>query len=874
MCQSAFNAAGGNSSNVSSEQNSLNNTLTCNTAPRVYAAGEMSCTVINPTLQAVYPLLSDLTILRTLNTSLTPQPNSTSFGTSGSVYVQLWYDGVEQFYCTAGGCSQSVSKSNGAIWSCSGLQCTCRPGTTFCGGGSLNLTSTINGLNNDLTISCNPLAANGTASCSFQQSVLQAVFGSSGLSLSGCTFGECVRQGAIDSQSGTSGSNGGGNSSLSGGIIAGLAVVGALIALASLGFLIGWWSRRKQRRSGAGYVAEGKSQHGGFAVEWSAVTYVIPRSYGSSGKRWLRARGSRGSGDDKVILDGISGRVEPGQLLGVLGPSGAGKTTLIEVLANKNKMGYTSGSVRFPSDPSRERRTPRIGFVPQQDVLPPMLTVREAILFAARLRLPEYVTDAEKCQRADDVIEQLSLTHLRDSRIGGRTTHVHGISGGEMRRVSIGLELVSSPDVLILDEPTSGLDSVSASKVVSVLHALAHDADNPTAVIATIHQPSSHIYRVFDRIVLLSGGRCLYEGSGGYAPAEYFATQGSPCAPGYNVADHLLDLAHMPPPALAQAQQQQQQQDSPSFDKEFRAVVVNVTPNEGGGALKKLASPTSSAAFLTQLEVLAGREWKVLRRDKTFFLAHIVISVLLGVFVGGLYFQTGDSIAGFQSRVGVLFFLGSLIALSSLSALHNVLATRPLFVRERSNVYYSPTAWLLVRVVFDIIPLRVIPTLIVSTITYWMGGLAPHAANFFKFLLILVLYTICMALFNFLLGLAITDGGLAILLSALTGLYQMTYAGFFVHLNSIPEVLRWLQWMCPLKYALEALSVNEVNSGLQIKDVLQGVPVDVSASLIMHLLFGFTSNHYYRDVLVLFAFIAGFGVGVVAVVWIWVRETR
>jgi hypothetical protein len=138
-----------------------------------------------------------------------------------------------------------------------------------------------------------------------------------------------------------------------------------------------------------------------------------------------------------------------------------------------------------------------------------------------------------------------------------------------------------------------------------------------------------------------------------------------------------------------------------------------------------------------------------------------------------------------------------------------------------------------------------------------MGGLAPHAANFFKFLLILVLYTICMALFvssfppltfvfplfcqadmfskNFLLGLAITDGGLAILLSALTGLYQMTYAGFFVHLNSIPQVLRWLQWMCPLKYALEALSVNEVKSGLQIKDVLQGVPVDVSATLIMQL---------------------------------------
>ena len=135
---------------------------------------------------------------------------------------------------------------------------------------------------------------------------------------------------------------------------------------------------------------------------------------------------------------------------------GAGKTTLIDVLANKNKTGYTSGSVRFPSDPSREARTPRIGFVPQQDVLPVMLTVSEALLFAARLRLPEYVTDAEKRQRVEDVLEQLGLTRVRDSRIGGRTSQARGISGGEMRRVSIGLELVASPDVLILDEPTSG----------------------------------------------------------------------------------------------------------------------------------------------------------------------------------------------------------------------------------------------------------------------------------------------------------------------------------------------------------------------------------------------------------------------------------
>lgn len=116
-----------------------------------------------------------------------------------------------------------------------------------------------------------------------------------------------------------------------------------------------------------------------------------------------------------------------------------------------------------------------------------------------------------------------------------------------------------------------------------------------------------------------------------------------------------------------------------------------------------------------------------------------------------------------------------------------------------------------------------------------MAGLSAAPANFFKFLLILALYSLVMTLYNFLLGALFRNGGVAILLSALSALYQMTFAGFFVHLSEIPPVLRWLQWLCPLKYTLEALSVNEVGSGLMITDTLQGVPVNVSASMIMQL---------------------------------------
>ena len=163
--------------------------------------------------------------------------------------------------------------------------------------------------------------------------------------------------------------------------------------------------------------------------------------------------------------------------------AGAGKTTLIEIIAGRSKIGRTTGNVTFPGHPNR----PLIGFVPQQDVLPPTLTVYEALLFAARLRLPECIPESEKIARVDEIIEKLGLSHVRDVRIGDGEKR--GISGGEMRRVSIGVELVAMPQVLILDEPTSGLDSVSAAKVASVLHELAHDPDERSWVIATIHQP-------------------------------------------------------------------------------------------------------------------------------------------------------------------------------------------------------------------------------------------------------------------------------------------------------------------------------------------------------------------------------------------------
>lgn len=262
--------------------------------------------------------------------------------------------------------------------------------------------------------------------------------------------------------------------------------------------------------------------------------------------------------------------------------------------------------------------------------------------------------------------------------------------------------------------------------------------------------------------------------------------------------------------------------------------------------IKGRLARSPASVLLTQIEILGRREWQQLRRDWTLLFMHNSLAIVIGLFVGGIYFHTNTTIGGFQSRLGSLFFLGSLTAFASLSSLHSLSQNRLLFLRERGGLYYSPTSFLVVRIFFDLIPLRILPTIVMSTIVYWMVGLAPAASNFFKYLLVLLEYTVVVTLFNLLLAASIKNLGIATLLSAVLVLFQMAYSSFFVSVSHIPPVLRWLKWFDPLAYMLEALSVNEVNSGLLITDVLAGVPVTVSAELIMETLFGFDPTNYYR----------------------------
>lgn len=241
--------------------------------------------------------------------------------------------------------------------------------------------------------------------------------------------------------------------------------------------------------------------------------------------------------EEKMILKGVSGTVQPGEMLAMLGPSGSGKTTLLTALGGRLG-GRLYGSITYNGEPFSNTIKRNTGFVTQDDVLYPHLTVTETLVFTALLRLPNSVTKEEKIVLAKDVIEQLGLTKCKDSIVG--STHLRGVSGGERKRVSIGQELLINPSLLFLDEPTSGLDSTTAQRIVSTLWDLARDG---RTVVMTIHQPSSRLYYMFHKVLLLAEGNPVYFGKGSEA-IEYFSNIGYSPALAMNPCDFLLDLTN------------------------------------------------------------------------------------------------------------------------------------------------------------------------------------------------------------------------------------------------------------------------------------------------------------------------------------------
>ncbi|KAI3932904.1 hypothetical protein MKW92_026170 [Papaver armeniacum] len=558
-------------------------------------------------------------------------------------------------------------------------------------------------------------------------------------------------------------------------------------------------------------------------------------------RNWWRSAEAK---PDKIILGGVTGVVRAGELLAMLGPSGSGKTTLLTALAGRLP-GKISGSITYNGQPFSGYLKRKTGFVTQDDVLYPHLTVIETLTYTALLRLPSKLTKQEKIEQAELVIMELGLTRCSNSIVGGGL--LRGISGGERKRVSIGQEMLVNPSLLLLDEPTSGLDSTTAQRIVSTLRGLARGG---RTVVTTIHQPSSRLYKMFDKVVVLSDGYPIYSGNAGRA-MEYFGSIGfKPGDDLINPADFFLDLANGEASDVKQCSQQENHSQATHNDKSSTKQFLIASYKQNlHGFLKAEASKenhrdqkvsvqikSSSRSSEKQWATTWWEQFKVLlerglkeRKHESYSGLRIFQVMSVSILAGLLWWHSDPS--HIQDQVGLLFFFSIFWGFFPLfNAIFTFPQERPMLIKERSSGMYRLSSYYFARIAGDLPMELVLPTIFVA-ITYWMGGLKPSPLNFVVTLFIILFNVLVSQGLGLALGAILMDVKQATTLASVTMLVFLLAGGYYI--QHIPRFIAWLKYTSFSYYCYKLLigvqytdkDVYECGFGKQCK-VLEFSPIE------------------------------------------------
>ncbi|KAH0928741.1 hypothetical protein HID58_014468 [Brassica napus] len=535
------------------------------------------------------------------------------------------------------------------------------------------------------------------------------------------------------------------------------------------------------------------------------------------------------SSSEKSILNGISGSAYPGEILALMGPSGSGKTTLLNVLGGRFNQQNTSGSVSYNDKPYSKHLKTRIGFVTQDDVLFPHLTVKETLTYTALLRLPKTLTKQEKEQRAVSVIQELGLERCQDTMIGG--SFVRGVSGGERKRVCIGNEIMTNPSLLFLDEPTSSLDSTTALKIVQMLQSIAKAGKT---IVTTIHQPSSRLFHRFDKLVVLSRGSLLYFGKASEA-MPYFSSIG--CSPllSMNPAEFLLDLANgnmndisipsalkegsscskIRPPKSTPTAVYELYHINCDVDAETQYLEEAYKTQIEVMEKKKLMEPVPLDEEVKLMITCPKREWGLswwdqycilsLRgfkeRKHDYFSWLRVTQVLSTAIILGLLWWQSDiqHPKVYKIRYEIMFMVGLLFFIAVFwgffpvfTAIFTFPQERAMLSKERESNMYRLSAYFVARTTSDL-PLDLILPVLFLVVVYFMAGLRLRAESFFLSVLTVFLCIVAAQGLGLAIGASLMDLKKATTLASVTVMTFMLAGGYFV--KKVPMFIAWIRYM-------------------------------------------------------------------------------
>lgn len=559
----------------------------------------------------------------------------------------------------------------------------------------------------------------------------------------------------------------------------------------------------------------------------------------------------------KTLLNDISGEARDGEILAVLGASGSGKSTLIDALANRIAKGSLKGSITLNGEVLESRLLKVISaYVMQDDLLFPMLTVEETLMFSAEFRLPRTLSKSKKKMRVQALIDQLGLRNAAKTIIGDEGHR--GVSGGERRRVSIGIDIIHDPIVLFLDEPTSGLDSTSAFMVVKVLQRIAQSG---SIVIMSVHQPSYRILGLLDRLIFLSRGQTVYSGSPANLP-RFFADFGHPIPENENRTEFALDLirelegSRGGTKSLVEFNKSWQGMKRTSINHESdrhalslkEAISASISRGKLVSGATTDASPTSlvptfANPFWIEIAVLSKRSMTNARRMPELFGIRLGAVLVTGFILATMYWQLDDSPKGVQERLGFFAFAMSTTFYTCADALPVFLQERYIFMRETAYNAYRRISYVLSHSLVGL-PALLFLSLSFAATTFFAVGLHGGLSGFlFYFYVILASFWAGSSFVTFLSGVVPQVMlGYTIVVAILA--YFLLFSGFFINRDRIPSYWIWFHYISLVKYPYEAVLLNEFDNptkcfvrGIQMFDntPLGAVPTSMKEKLLKSL---------------------------------------
>jgi len=532
---------------------------------------------------------------------------------------------------------------------------------------------------------------------------------------------------------------------------------------------------------------------------------------------------------DLKILDNVWGTVQSGEVCCIMGSSGAGKSSLLNVLAGRSSTGgnvKVAGNIQVngkPIDPVTFCRN--VAYVMQDDALMATATPREAFEFSAMMRLPQDTPRDVIKKLVDKTVEDLALQSCADTMIGGPM--IKGISGGQRKRTSVGVEIITKPSLLFLDEPTSGLDSFSAYNCIQLLKRLA--AEN-TTVLCTIHQPASEVFFLFDRCIFMKSGRIFFQGPTAEI-VDHFDKRGFPCPKNYNPSDFIMQLSQIESTESCEAKglfmdQPADFQHSGATWVVSQAVVVDssadaAADSTSGVSVTQVASPESAeavfipqvgAGFMKQLMWLSWRETQSITRDVAALVGRFGVTIFLNLLFGLIFYNAGGGDDSDRTNFNSHFGAVTMILIASMfGAAQPVMLLfpfeRPMFMREYSTGTYSASAYFVSKTLMEL-PLTLAQSCCQWLLVYFLCNFQGNGGY-----LILISWALGAASASVAcaLGCAVPDVKSVQEMAPLLFVPQLLFAGFFIQTSQIPVFLRWAQYLCGIKYAMNLTLLTEFN---------------------------------------------------------------